>query len=168
MPELTISQALRNAARLKGKLAEYRTRAAASVTYREDSKPAYDFTSMVAKAESAKNELVALESRVAITNALTHVEHGGKQITLVQAVKILQELKGELAWLKTLPVRAAGTTQENEVVYMDDEHVTQKVPMVCDLPEAQRADRVDEVQAAFDALNDLVEKKNHETPLHAA
>ncbi len=168
MSELTISQALRNASRVKGKLAEYRARAAASVTYRNDAKPAYDFAKMMVKIKSAKDELVALESRIAITNALTRVPYAGKQVTLVQAVKILQELKGELVWLRGLSVRPASLTQENEVVYLKGEHTTTQVPVTCDLPEADRADRLDEVQAEFDALNDLVEKKNHETPLHAA
>jgi hypothetical protein len=168
MSDLTISQALRNAARLKGKLAEYRTRAAASVTYRALSKPAYNFDETVKRAESARNELIVLESRLAITNAMTRVEHLGKAITLVQAVKLLQEYKGELAWLKGLSVRASSQTHENEVVYVKGEHTTQQVDVTCDLPEAVRSDRMDEVQSAFDALNDIVEKKNHETPLHAA
>ena len=168
MSELTISQALRNAARLKGKLAEYRARAASSVTYRALSKPAYNFDSTLKQIESARSELIVLESRIAITNSLTKVEFGGKEITLVQAVKLLQEFKGELAWLKGLNVRASEKTHDNEVVYLKGEHTTQQVDVTCDLPEAKRADRVDEVQSSFDALNDLVEKKNHETPLRAA
>ncbi len=168
MSELTISQALRNAARLKGKLAEYRARAASAVTYRSLSKPAYDFATTSDKIASLRDELIVLEARVAITNSLTKVEFAGKEITLVQAVKLLQEFKGELAWLKGLNVRASDKTLENEVVYVKGEHTTQPYDVTCDLPEAKRADRVDEVQASFDALNDLVEKKNHETPLHAA
>ncbi len=168
MSDLTISQALRNAARLKGKLAEYKTRAAASVTYRSAAKPAYNFAEMSRKIESVRNELIVLESRLAITNATTRVEFSGKQVTLTHAVKLLQEYKGELAWLRGLNVRQAATTYDNEVVYVKGEHTTQQVDVTCDLPEAMRSDRMDEVQSAFDALNDLVEKKNHETPLHAA
>jgi hypothetical protein len=168
MSELTISQALRNAARLKGRLAEYRTRAAASVTFRVSSKPAYNFAEVLKKVESARDELIVLESRLAITNAVTRIEFSGKQVTLTQAVKMLQEYKGELAWLKGLNVRQAATTFDDEVVYIKGEHTTQQVPVACDLPEAMRSDRMDEVQSAFDALNDLVERKNHETPLHAA
>jgi hypothetical protein len=164
----TISQALRNAARLKGKLAEYKTRAAASVTYKSAEKPAYVFSAMMEKIESTRSELIAIEARLAITNATTRIDFRGKSITLTYAVKLLQEYKGELAWLKGLTVRSAVDTSETEVVYLGGGHTSQQVAIRCELPEAARSDRMDEVQASFDALNDLVEKKNHETPLHAA
>jgi hypothetical protein len=168
MSDLTISQALRNAARLKGKLAEYKTRAAAAVTFKSAEKPAYNFAETVKRIESARLELIAIEARLAVTNAVTKIEFGGKTMTLTYAVKLLQEYKGELAWLKGLVVRSAQSTNEEETVYVHGVGHIKLIPMTCDLPEASRSDRVDEVQASFDALNDLVEKKNHETPLHAA
>jgi hypothetical protein len=169
MSDLTISQALRNAARLKGKLAEYKTRAAAAVTFKSAEKPAYNFAETVKRIESTRLELIAIEARLAVTNAVTKIEFGGKTMTLTYAVKLLQEHKGELAWLKSLVVRSAQSTNEEETVYVHGGgHQVKLIPMTCDLPEASRSDKVDDVQASFDALNDLVEKKNHETPLHAA
>ncbi len=168
MSEMTISQALRHVARLKGKLAEYKVRAAASVSYKKDEKPAYQFSSMMEKIASAREELIVLESRIALTNATTRLDFGGSKLTLTQAIKTLQEHKDELAWLKTLVVRSGQDTKESELRYTGAGHQTVDVHFACDFPEAKRSERSDEVQAKFDALNDHVERKNHETPLVAA
>lgn len=168
MSELTISQGLRQVARIKGKLVEYKARAAASVSYKRDEKPAYQFSSMMEKIASSREQLVVLESRIAVTNAMTTIDSGSAKITLARAIKQLQEYKDELAWLKTLVVRASDETKESEVRYASPGHVSVDVVYVCDFPEAKRSDRSDVVQAAFDALNDAVERKNHETPLVAA
>lgn len=169
MSDMTISQGLRNAARLKGKLVDYTARATAAVTYRSDAKPAFPFSATVEKIKATRLELIQLETRIAVTNATVRVDVRGSKITLLQAIKQLQEYKGELAWLKALNCKAAGTSTESEVVYDDlGNRVTRSYSVTCDLAEAQRVDRMDEVQTAFDHLNDLVEKKNHETPLHAA
>jgi hypothetical protein len=168
MSDLTISQALRNVARLKGKMVEYTARANGAVTYRADTRPAFAFGAMVEKMSVVRSELIQLETRIAVTNATVRIDVKGAKITLVQAIKQLQEYKGELAWLKGLNSKPATTTNESEVVYANGGHATQSYAVTCDLPEAQRVDRMDEVQASFDALNDLVEKKNHETPLAAA
>jgi hypothetical protein len=168
MSELTISQALRAIARLKGNLTKYKERAFEGVTYRLDAVPAYRFSDMMEKIDTARGDLVLLEARVAITNATTKIAFDGKQLTLTQALKQLQEFKDELAWLATLPVRPGETTKSYENVHRAGGYETVAVDYKCDFPEARRSDRIDVVQAKFDALNDALERKNHETPLQQA
>ena len=166
MSEMTISQALRQVARIKGKLVEYKARATLSVSHKKEEKPAFQFSSMMEKIAQARQDLIVLESRIAMTNASVRVDFGSAKITLSQAIKTLQEFKDELAWLKTLPVRASEDTKESDVRYVaGGGHQSVDVYYFCAFPEAKRSDRSDEVQASFDSLNDAVERKNHETPL---
>lgn len=165
MSNLTLSQALRSIARLKGKLAEYRLRAQLAVTYRSEAKPAYVFQEMCDKARETLAELIALETRVAITNATTGCVIGGER-TLAEAIRTLQEWKGEIAWLKTLAVRDDVITADSMTEYGDDgNRKSVKISYTCDLPVAKRNQQIEKIQEAFDALNDLVEKTNHSTLL---
>ncbi len=168
MSDLTISQALRAVARLKGNLAKYKDRAAKSVTYKLGDTPAYQFSAMLEKIDSVRADLIVLESRIAITNASTRVSFDGKSLTLTQGLKQLQEYKDELAWLATLDSRAGENTKKHETQHRAGGYEDVPVDYRCDFPEARRSDRLDAVQAKFDALNDALERKNHETPLQPA
>lgn len=166
MADLTISQGLRQAKKLKGQLAELQNRAFTSVSYKASQKPAFDFADTLAKLESVRAELVSLETRIALANARATVQCDGADVPLVQAVRQLQELKGSIAWLKTLPSRAQTDTTEDEWDFTDDGKRTKlPVPWKCDLPEADRAAKAEALQAKFDALNDAVERANHTTVL---
>jgi len=168
MSSLTISQGLRQVARLKGKIAESKTRLAGSVFHRDDQPPAFQFSATVERLKVDKAELIKLESRIALTNASTKVEFEGRQITLSEGIKRLQEAKDDIAWLKAIPCQAASTGFILEHVRLPNgEYGHQKASTTCHFTEQQRSDEVDKVQAAFDALNDLIEKKNHETELVA-
>lgn len=168
MSELTISQALRAVARLKGNLAKYKDRAAKSVTYKLGETPAYQFAAVMEKIDSVRADLILLEARIAITNSLTRLTFEGKSLTLTQGLKQLQEYKDELAWLATLDARDGEKTKRSEVAHRAGGYEDVPVDYQCDFPEARRSDRLDAVQAKFDALNDALEKKNHETPLQQA
>lgn len=166
MTSLTISQGLRQASKLKGQLAELQTRASAAVTYKASAKPAFDFGATVEKLESVRAELTQLETRIALANAKATVTFDGAEMPLTQAVRTLQELKGTIAWIKTVPSRAQAETTEEEWTYDDDmKRVKTVVTWKCDLPEAARAERAEALQAKFDALNDLVEQVNHVTTI---
>lgn len=167
MADLTISQGLRQVKKLKGQLAELQTRASGSVTYQASSKPAFDFAATVAKAESVRTELVLLESRIARTNASATVSLDGSSVPLVRAVKSLAELKGLIAWYRTLPTRAQADTVQDDWDYDGDKRMKVQTPWKCDLPSADCAAKVEELQSKFDALNDEVERTNHSTVLPA-
>lgn len=168
MSEMTISQALRHIKKVKGQLSENLSRAQANISHKESAIPAFQFSACMEKADAARKQLVDLEARVAVTNATTKIVHDGKPMTLVRAVRQLQELKARIAWLRGLSVRAQARTTEQELEYHGAQgHVNVDVPWTCHLPEADKAEMVDAAQQEFDALNDAVEKANHVTALVA-
>lgn len=166
MSNLTISQALRHVARLKGRVAEGKTRIAASVTFRDDTPPAFAFAQVWEQLIKDRSELVRIESLLNVTNALTDVTlPDSRVVRLAEVVKTLQELKGHIDWLRTLQVLSQPTMIKHETRYSDEGRATEKIAYTCAFPEARRTNTVDLTQQLFDTLNDLVEKKNHETLL---
>lgn len=168
MSQMTISQALRRAKKLKGLISENLQRAQAGVSYRADSEPAFKFPTSMEKAGEARRELIEIEGRLAATNVATTVEFEGKAISLALAVRILQDLKAQIAWYRALPVRPQEDSSEESHDYSPEGRlIPVSVKWKCDLPEARRAEAVDGLQDRFDRLNDLVENRNHVTPLVA-
>jgi len=168
MAEMTISQALRRIKKLKGQLAENLIRSQAGVSYRVGAPPAFAFTASVQKADAIRQELVQLESRLAVTNATARIDFHGDCPTIAFAIRQLQELKSQIAWYRALPVRAHEETSEETWDYDEGgKHVRTQVPWKCDLPEEKRATVVDDLQDQFDRLNDAVERANHATVLMA-
>lgn len=166
--QTTISQALRQIARLKGRVTEGKERVEASLTFRNDTPPAFQFAAVWAQLIADRSELTHLESLVAITNAqsIVTLPDSNKQVRLAEVVKTLQELKGHIGWLRALPVLSQGSMTKHETRYTEEgTRVTDKVEYTCAFPEATRAGAIDQTQQIFDTLNDLVEKKNHETLL---
>ncbi len=168
MSDLTISQALRRIKKIKGQLSEYRSRAQSSVTHLADQTPAFSFEVETSVAAKAVNEMLRLQTAVAVANATTTVEVDGHKVPLAFVVRQLRELTGEIAWLKTLPVKAQDKVVESEIDYTGERPVTVPKTYTCHLPEAKRAALVESRQALFDRLNDLVETTNHKTPVRLA
>lgn len=168
MAEMTISQALRRIKKLKGQLADHLARAQAGVSFRVDSPPAFAFAASVERANAVRDELLGLESRLAVTNANTSFDFDGRKVSLASAVRLLQELKGQIAWYKALPVRAREDTSEESWSYNDEgKHVRTQIAWKCSLPEEKRAAVSEGLQDHFDRLNDAVERANHSTVLVA-
>lgn len=168
MAEMTISQALRRIKKLKGQLADHLTRAQAGVAFRVDSPPAFAFAASVEKANAVRDELLGLESRLAVTNANTSFDFDGRSVSLTASINLLQELKSQIAWYKALPVRAHEDMNEESWSYNDEgKHVRTQVAWKCSLPEEKRAEVVERLQDRFDRLNDAVERTNHATVLVA-
>jgi hypothetical protein len=169
MSGMTISQALRRAKKLKGIIAESLERAAVNVVSDLRVKPAFEFAKCMEEADKARAELVDLETSVSVANARTHVSFDGEDVLLTKAVKLLQELKGQIAWLKTLSVKAQSetTVDETENTWTGEDYKTVKVERKfrCELPEAAKADLQRTIQDKFDRLNDAVESANHRTLL---
>jgi hypothetical protein len=163
--KMTVSQALRRIAKLKGQIGEYRNRAYAGVSYKQDAKPAFQFQDCINKMVAAQKELLDLQTKIAIANSNTNVAASKYTITLTEAIIKLQQMKGDIVWLKTLAVRPQAETEEKEWGYDEDmsKRMITFVKWICDLPESQRADMIDEVQKQFDELNDAVERMNHIT-----
>lgn len=164
---MTISQALRRIAKLKGELRDHLERAAAAVKYEVRRPPAFPFDESMGKAEAARNELILLEADLRGTNARTKVDYRDRSISLSEATCRLQELRGQIAWFKALQVlpHADAAGSESQYDATTGRPVAVPVAWRCEMPEAKRADMVAALQAEFDALNDAVEGVNHYTNL---
>jgi hypothetical protein len=164
-PALSISQALRYASKLKGKIADARTRAASSITHKAGEETAFDFKAMLDSADTLSDELAALQGRIAVANATNSVIFEGNQISLSHAVRVLQELKGRIAWVKGLTVLQVESVEQSDVDWDDvaAKSVRKSWRMICRLPEAARAALVDQLQEKFDRLNGAVESINQVT-----
>jgi hypothetical protein len=162
MTEVTISQALRYTSKLKNQISDARSRAAGSLNHKAGEATAFSFTEMLTKTEALSSELAALQGKLASVNASNVVEYKGSPITLSHAVRVLQELKGRIAWLKGLPVLQTESTVTTERTWDDvnDKYINQTSIMICCLPEAKRAELVDALQDEFDSLNGAVELAN--------
>ena len=164
-PALSISQALRYASKLKGKIADARTRAASSITHKAGEETAFDFQAMLASSDALSDELAALQGKISVANATNSVTFDGNQISLSHAVRILQELKGRIAWVKGLVVLQVESVEQSDVDW--DEVAVKNVKkswrMICRLPEAAKAALADELQEKFDRLNGAVESINQVT-----
>lgn len=164
----TISQGLRAIKRLKGRMAELTARAAASVSYIADKKPSFDFSATRKEVDATREELVRLESAVACANATTEIQHGDRAMSLCEAIRRLQEIKAELAWLAGLNLRQ-GTERSYESEWDDESNRSvrrlHEVVYTADLTEPQRVEQIDALRHHFEALNDAVEAANHRTPI---
>ena len=169
MSSMTISQALRQVKKIKGELSENVERAKNSITFKEGEDPAFEFQRCMEKITALRTSLVALQSHIAETNAITLIQFNGASLSLAYAVLRLKEYKGEIAFLSELKglARNKDVSSQMEVSFdfETDKRVNKTVVHYCKLPEAKRAELAEKVQASFDALNDTVETANHRTVL---
>lgn len=161
---LTIAQALRRVKKLKGLIAEHQIRAKQGVSYVSDKVPAFRFAEEVAAIARATEELVGLESRIAVANATAIVCDDGVNLSLAKAIRILQETKGMITFYQGLCLRE-GTEKNRESDWDDNENksITRitEIVYISDLSEQERDRKVKLLQNRFEALNNLVEDANH-------
>ncbi len=174
--KITIAQALRRIKKLKGQISEHTQRAQQGVSYDQSKVPAFRFQEAVAAVKAAQKELVDLQSRVAVTNAKATITDGTETITHAEAIRLLQEIKGEIAFLKGLNLRnevVKDRQQEWDDVEM--KHVARvwddvemkyvarvtEVTWVSDLSEKDRDTQVKTLQDRFETLNNTLEDRNH-------
>jgi hypothetical protein len=163
--KVTIAQALRRIKKLKGQIAEHSTRAQQGVSYVQGKTPAFSFREAVLALNAARSEMLDLESRVAVANAKkTVASSDGTKLTLAHAIRQLQELKGQIAFLRGLNLRSE-TVREREQNWDDEQmkHITRvnEVTYVSDLSEQDRDREVRLLQDQFETLNNAVEEANH-------
>lgn len=167
--KLTVAQALRRIKDLKGRVGASVRNAQMSVTHRTLAAPAYSFHEEWEKAQQLVGELLDLQERLAITNAITLVDvGGGRQRSLAWACKKLAEIKGAIALFEALGVKAAEKTTEVEgggwaPGGLSGASNRVEVEYTCHLPERKRAAAVEALRASFAELNDVVETTNHRT-----
>lgn len=162
--KLTIAQALRRIKKTKGLIAENQQRATLGVSYDATKVPAFKFADAVTTMFALQDEMVLLEARVAMANAVATVQDGGEVVPMARAVRTLQELKGRIAFLKGLHLRSE-TVKDRQTEWDDAEmknitRVTETV-FVSDLSEKDRDQQVKALQDRFEVLNNAVEDANH-------
>lgn len=165
MSDMTISQALRKIKNLKGQIAESLDRARCAVSYDITKVPAFPYKVAVDLMFATQDEMVALEARVAKANATSTIKDGEATISLAQAVRTLQELKGRIAFLKGLHLKSE-TVKERTQDWDDLEmkHIARvtETTFVSDLTEQDRDQQVKAFQRRFEELNNTVENANHQ------
>jgi GGDEF domain-containing protein len=114
------------------------------------------------------DEMLDVQTRVAIANAKSTFDYEGKTRTLVWATKKLVEIKGAIAWHSGLDVRAHEKTTDESFDWVQKvgggaERVRVSVEYACHLPEAEKSARIQALETKFVELNDLVETMNHRT-----
>lgn len=162
--KMTIAQALRRIKKLKGLIAENQQRAQAGVSYDATKVPAFRYQEAFKAMTQAQLEMVGLESRVAVANATATVKHQDQDILLAQAVRLLQELKGQIAFLKGLHLRnevVKDRQQEWDDIEMKHIARVTETTFKSDLSEQERDRQVKEIQDTFETLNNAVEDANH-------
>ena len=163
--KMTIAQALRRVKNLKGQLAEAQERARLGVSYDVTKVPAFRYKDSVAAMFSLQDDMVALESRVAIANARGTIQYDGADMSMASAVRTLQELKGRITFLKGLMIK--NETVKDRTNDWDDEQMKSisrvvETTFVSDLSEQERDQQVKALQVRFEGLNNVVENANHQ------
>lgn len=158
----TIDQTLKYAAQLKKKIADARKRAESSLVYKQGETPPFSFSEMMAKEAAISNELAKIQGKLAVANATNTIEYKNDNISLSHAIRLLQELKGRIAWINGLGSLANEQTYSTEAIWDDQksDYLRKQVVTICNLPEADRAKLVDSLQDEFNLLNGLVDSAN--------
>jgi len=160
--ELTISQAIRYSSKLKSQISDSRDRALSSFIYNKNETPAFNFAEMLSKADSLSSELAELQGKIAFANSNNTIEYKGSVINIAHAIRILQELKGRIAWAKNLPALASAITTHQDAEYDENtgKYNKKTLEKVCCLAQADKANLIDSLQEEFDTLNGIVEFSN--------
>lgn len=163
---MTISMALRRIKSLKGRMGELSGRAAACVSYKIETPPVFDFDETLQALSGVREEMVQIEASVARANANTTVDWADRKVTLAEAIRRLQELKGQIDWHQKLGIReGAENTFEPDYDEQTGRSTHRKVTIVwvAKLSEKSRVQKIDSLKEEFETLNTLVESANHRT-----
>ena len=168
MTQMTIAEALREVADVKGKIDDWSKRLAPAVVWYEEDPPAFEFASIRETMNVLVLRLVELQTAIAIANATTTLEWQGRTIPLALAIRTLSEIKGARKKVEDLAVRNmdVGTADKQEIDYDDvGKRFVKKTkrPWKCMLTTAKQAALLDSLQEKFIKLNNAVETVNHKT-----
>lgn len=164
MVKMMIAQALRRIKKLKGEIAEHTLRAQQGVSYEQGKRLAFPFKEQMDARKACQDEMLNLQARVAIANAKATVTDGAEVITHAEAIRRLQEMKGDIVFLKSLGIRndvVKTREQEYDEATSKYVHRVTEVTWVSDLSEVDRDKQVRALQTHFEALNNAIEDHNH-------
>jgi len=161
---MTIAQGLRRVKKLKGLIKEHKDIAERCVSYNQDKVPDFDFNEEVRIMDTLTNEMVDLKARISAANAVNMVSDGDKEMSLGVAVLALAEMRGVIAFYKTLFLRS-GLEKDKEQEWDDnaDKFITRiiETTYVSAMSEKERTAKVRAIEDRFEVLNNAVEDANH-------
>ncbi|TAL50031.1 hypothetical protein EPN81_04000 [Patescibacteria group bacterium] len=159
---LTIARALRRAKTLEGRVAELTKRLSSTTTWREDAPPAFEFEATLKEHDAAVEELLQLRTGVARANATATLEFEGRTMCLTEAIRRQAELKGRLTLFAGFSLRAG---VERVHVGYDERHRPsyEEVAHTAVWSEPERANKLEELRARLESLNEALETANHGT-----
>lgn len=165
---LTIAQALRKIKKLKGEIGIETQRAHSSISYVEGAVPDYNFKDSTNKRASLVEELLNLEEKVAVANAITKITfNDGVSLTLSGLIRRMQEIKSSISFYEALVLRKP--EEISEYVYDDNMNknvvVKKVVQWKSDISVVEKDAAVKELKDRFDNLNNILETMNHSTKI---
>ena len=168
MEQMTVAQALREVAQIKGKIDEWSKRLEPAIFWFESDPPAFAFEAAREAMNNAVKRMVELQTAIAVANAGTSLDWSGRKIPLALAVRTLTELKGAIKRIDDLTVRNtdSGVETQQEVDYDDEGKRFVKKNLrswKCALTATQKAALLEALREKFFKLNDAVETLNHKT-----
>lgn len=162
----SVSQGLRRVKKLKGLLAEAQARASQSTSWVAGKKPVFTFEEQRDRRAVLQDEIVRVETAIAVANATSTIKVDGRTLTLARAIRELQEVKADLAWYASLSLRS-GVEETVEYVYDEEKgrntSRTKSVTYEAVLDEPARVGLVQALRDRFEAINDALETANHRT-----
>lgn len=162
--DMNISERIRQIAGLKGRIAELERRLLSCAIWQNDEQPDFDFNEVYEQYEKAKAEMAESKGILANQNASVMILCSGKTISLAQAIALLQEIKGQIAFLdKVSTNRSKETQQQTEWDSGLGRHVNKTVEIKnhSALSAQEKVDMIEELRSKFAHLNSLVEAANH-------
>ena len=164
MAKMTIAQALRKVKKLKGDLADLNAKVKMGCTFEKTKVPAFSFSDSYKKFKETSQELIELQSKIAIANSKNSIKVDKRSISLALAARETQEIRSEISLLKELLIR-------NEVVKTPDrnwDEITEKYVLkiteteyVSSLSEIERDTMIKELEAKYESINNALESANH-------
>ena len=165
---MTLAEALRRADLLKGRFGEDRTRAIQVFTWRDDRKPDFDFAALIASADAAREELVALKTAIAIANATTEVEWEGRERPLIELIQRQGEMRGDIAYFETALKHGRRDTEFEQEIAGEEPSgriLYKKVPHVwaAAVSEPERVAKIRAMQDRLQKLTNVINAANGAT-----
>ncbi len=165
----TMGAALRRIAKIKGELSELDEQLKASACWVEGKEVPYLFEPVWAARQERAKELVHLQSKLALANAMTTFQHSDDVFTPAEAIRTLDELKAQIKLLTDLPIRDRKVDSEKvrESDWDDnaEKSVTRTTVVVhySAISKLEQKQRIQNLKEVFASLNDALEAHNHRT-----
>ncbi len=161
MRSISIAKALRTRKQLKGQISDLSKRATGCATWIEGASRDFDFTIVDLDRKAKIDELVRLETAIAVANATATVTWQGRAMPLTEVIRRQEELKGEIVYVTSLSTRRGPERQHTGEYSADRQPVMVTVNWCSAYSEPERVLHLASLRAQCEELNELLEEANH-------